>query len=99
MVSTFAIVTRTDAPIGRLFAASLDIDAHQASMSASKERAIEGVTGGMQTRGPFRRFHHEHSFVREWEETVMIDTPTLASPLFGRNEHLVRSLGATGSVV
>ncbi|GAA1517306.1 uncharacterized protein (UPF0548 family)/ligand-binding SRPBCC domain-containing protein [Agromyces terreus] len=37
-----------------------------------------------QVRGPFRSFHHEHSFTRDGETTVMVDTLTLASPVFGR---------------
>ncbi len=36
-----------------------------------------------QVAGPFRSFRHEHVFVREGEETVMTDTITLASPVFG----------------
>lgn len=36
-----------------------------------------------QTRGPFRSFRHEHVFTRDGENTVMIDTVTLASPVFG----------------
>lgn len=37
-----------------------------------------------QVRGPFRSFHHEHSFTREGEITVMVDTLTIGSPVFGR---------------
>lgn len=36
-----------------------------------------------QIQGPFRIFHHEHLFAREGDETVMTDTITLASPIFG----------------
>lgn len=36
-----------------------------------------------QTHGPFRIFHHEHLFARDGDETVMTDTITLASPVFG----------------
>ncbi|KRB38989.1 SRPBCC family protein [Microbacterium sp. Root180] len=36
-----------------------------------------------QVHGPFRSFRHEHSFTRDGETTVMIDTITLASPVFG----------------
>jgi ligand-binding SRPBCC domain-containing protein len=35
-----------DAPLEVVFDLSLDVDAHQASMARSKERAIGGVTGG-----------------------------------------------------
>jgi ligand-binding SRPBCC domain-containing protein len=44
--STFTIETVTSAPVEALFDASLDIDAHVASMSRSRERAIAGVTSG-----------------------------------------------------
>ena len=37
-----------------------------------------------QVVGPFRSFHHEHTFTREGELTVMVDTLTIASPIFGR---------------
>lgn len=37
-----------------------------------------------QVRGPFRSFHHEHSFSRDGANTVMVDTLTIASPIFGR---------------
>lgn len=37
-----------------------------------------------QVRGPFRVFHHEHSFARDRGSTVMTDTLTVASPVFGR---------------
>lgn len=119
MVSSFTIVTRTGLSAERLFDASLDIDAHQASMETSGERAIAGVTSGRiglgetvtwrarhfgiwfrmtskitsldaperfvdeQVAGPFRSFHHLHEFARDGDETVMTDTITLASPIFG----------------
>lgn len=37
-----------------------------------------------QVRGPFRRFHHEHTFRQEGDDTVMTDAVTLASPISGR---------------
>ncbi|SFR92046.1 hypothetical protein SAMN05428970_3878 [Agromyces sp. CF514] len=37
-----------------------------------------------QVRGPFRSFHHEHAFAVDGAETVMVDTLTIASPVFGR---------------
>lgn len=37
-----------------------------------------------QVRGPFRSFHHEHSFTRDGDNTVMVDTLTIESPIFGR---------------
>lgn len=36
-----------------------------------------------QVRGPFRSFRHEHRFERDGDLTVMTDTVTLRSPLFG----------------
>ncbi|WP_460802578.1 SRPBCC family protein [Microbacterium sp. GXF6406] len=36
-----------------------------------------------QVRGPFRSFHHEHRFERDGETTVMTDTVTIGSPVFG----------------
>lgn len=44
--STLDIVTETRFSIETLFDISLDIDAHVASMSSSKERAVAGVTRG-----------------------------------------------------
>lgn len=46
MTVEFEHVTLIDAPIEIVFDASLDIDAHLASMSDSNERAIDGVTTG-----------------------------------------------------
>lgn len=46
MTVRFEVETLIDAPIGRVFDLSLDIDAHRASMSASNERAVAGVTTG-----------------------------------------------------
>lgn len=36
-----------------------------------------------QVRGPFRVFRHEHRFAQDGDVTVMTDTVTLRSPLFG----------------
>ena len=46
MVSTFVLVTECPASAAAMFELSLDIDAHLASMEASGERAIAGVTTG-----------------------------------------------------
>ncbi|MCR2762057.1 DUF1990 family protein [Microbacterium sp. zg.B48] len=37
-----------------------------------------------QVRGPFRTFRHEHVFTGDGNETVMTDTLTIGSPIFGR---------------
>lgn len=37
-----------------------------------------------QVRGPFRAFCHEHVFEQDAAGTTMIDTLTIASPIFGR---------------
>lgn len=120
MPSRFSLRTSTDAPRETLFDASLSIDAHIASMSGSRERAIGGVTSGRiglgesvtwrarhlgvwftmtsritaldrpdrfvdeQVRGPFRAFRHEHVFRDVDGVTLMTDTLTVASPVFGR---------------
>lgn len=46
MASTFTLVTECPAAAAAMFDVSLDIDAHLASMSRSRERAIAGVTTG-----------------------------------------------------
>lgn len=46
MASFFTVITRAHVARERLFDLSLDIDAHLASMSASDERAVGGVTAG-----------------------------------------------------
>lgn len=46
MPSTFMLVTETPYPVEALFDVSLDIDAHMASMAASGESAVAGVTSG-----------------------------------------------------
>ncbi|GAA1318675.1 SRPBCC family protein [Leucobacter albus] len=37
-----------------------------------------------QVQGPFKRFHHVHEFATEHGATIMSDTITVASPVFGR---------------
>ena len=46
MTVRFEHQTRIEAPVELVFDLSLDIDAHRASMSTSKERAIAGMTSG-----------------------------------------------------
>lgn len=51
MTRTFTVTTRASVPLEDLFDASLSVDAHVASMSASGERAIAGVTSGIMCLG------------------------------------------------
>lgn len=51
MASTFTVTTRARVPLDDLFDASLSVDEHIASMSASRERAIAGVTSGVMRLG------------------------------------------------
>lgn len=46
MTVRFELQTLIDAPADLVFDLSLDVDAHRASMTASNERAIAGVTAG-----------------------------------------------------
>ncbi|WP_144714870.1 SRPBCC family protein [Curtobacterium pusillum] len=46
MTVSFRVVTELDAPPERVFALSLDVDAHVRSMAASGERAVDGTTSG-----------------------------------------------------
>jgi len=120
MASSFTVMTHAAVPAEELFDVSLSIDQHVASMSASGERAVAGVTNGHiglgetvtwrarhfgiwfamtseitaldrpnrfvdeQIRGPFRSFHHDHSFMSDGGMTLMVDTITIRSPIFGR---------------
>ncbi|GAA2240136.1 hypothetical protein GCM10010401_10940 [Rarobacter faecitabidus] len=36
-----------------------------------------------QVKGPFKSFHHEHAFTETTSGTRMVDTITVASPMFG----------------
>lgn len=120
MPRRFSLQTVTNVPQEALFDASLSIDAHLDSMSASRERAIAGVTSGRiglgesvtwrarhfgvwftmtsriteldrphrfvdeQQRGPFGVFRHVHEFATVDGVTVMTDTVTVGSPVFGK---------------
>ena len=46
MSVAFRVVTELDAPPERAFALSLDIGAHERSMAASGEQAVDGTTSG-----------------------------------------------------
>ncbi|MDJ0325333.1 DUF1990 family protein [Cryobacterium sp. PH31-AA6] len=52
------------------------------SQITSLERPVRFVDE--QVRGPFRSFHHEHSFTREGKTSVMVDSLTIGSPVFGK---------------
>jgi ligand-binding SRPBCC domain-containing protein len=43
---SFRVVTELDAPPERVFALSLDVDAHVRSMASTGERAVDGTTSG-----------------------------------------------------
>ena len=45
-MTRFEVITHILAPPERIFAESLSVEAHTASMSASGERAVAGVTSG-----------------------------------------------------
>ena len=51
MAVCFSLVTQINAPIDRVFDACLDVDVHTASMTASRERAVGGVTSGRLSLG------------------------------------------------
>ncbi len=51
MVQTFTVTTRARVPLEDLFAAALSVDSHVASMAATGERAIAGVTSGVMRLG------------------------------------------------
>jgi ligand-binding SRPBCC domain-containing protein len=50
-VTRFEVITHVLAPPESVFAESLSVEAHTASMSASGERAVAGVTSGRLTLG------------------------------------------------
>jgi uncharacterized protein (UPF0548 family)/ligand-binding SRPBCC domain-containing protein len=52
------------------------------SMITSLERPDRFVDE--QVRGPFHSFRHEHLFTRDGDDTIMVDTLTIGSPVFGR---------------
>lgn len=64
MPSTFTLVTETPFPVEALFDVSLDIDAHMASMAASGERAVAGVTSGRIGLGETVTWRARHFGVR-----------------------------------
>lgn len=127
MTVRFDLETHIAAAPAAVFDASLDIDAHLASMQESGEQAVGGVTSGMiglgetvtwkakhfgitwkmtskiteldrpnrfvdaQQRGPFRRFHHVHTFEATPAGTLMRDHIEFDAP-FGPLGDLVERL-------
>lgn len=92
----FECETYVPAGVRETFDRSRSVDLHIASMSASRERAIAGVTAGLisegeevtwrawhfeQVRGPFRSFRHEHEFRPDGSGTLMIDRVKFDAPL------------------
>ena len=63
MTVQFDRETRIAAPVELVFDLSLDIDAHRASMSASNERAVAGVTSGHIGLGETVTWRATHFFV------------------------------------
>lgn len=63
MTVQFEHETRIAAPVELVFDLSLDIDAHRASMSASKERAVAGVTSGHIGLGETVTWRATHFFI------------------------------------
>jgi ligand-binding SRPBCC domain-containing protein len=67
----FAIQTFVMAPVDRVFAASLSIDDHLASMAASGEQVIAGVTAGRIGLGQSVTWRARHFGIR-WTMTSQI---------------------------
>jgi ligand-binding SRPBCC domain-containing protein len=97
----FGVRTVVKAPPGRVFAASLSIDDHLASMAASGEKAIGGVTAGRIGLGQSVTWRARH-FGISWTMTSQItelDEPSrfVDAQLRGpfktfRHEHLFRPI-------
>ena len=85
--STFTLVTESAHSLEELFDLSLDIDAHVASMSESKERAVAGVTTGRIGLGEtvtWRARHFGVWFTMTSEISELDDRITVGSPILGR---------------
>jgi ligand-binding SRPBCC domain-containing protein len=116
-VPVIVLRTRVAAPPSRCFDLARDVDLHQRSTAASRERAVGGVTSGLlgpgdevtweathfgvrqrlssritefdppsrfvdeMVRGAFRRFRHEHQFLRVDGGTEMVDIFDYSAPL------------------
>lgn len=71
MTVSFELTTEIMAPRARVFDASLDIDAHLASMSESGEEAVGGVTTGLIGLGESVTWRAKH-FGIVWKMTSQI---------------------------
>ena len=103
MTRSFVLVTEAVARPETLFAASLDIDRHVASMAGSRERAVGGVTSGAIGLGETVTWRARHfglwftmmSRITELdalvERTVLV--PYLRRLIGQRNRALLDSLG------
>ncbi|MGN9779900.1 SRPBCC family protein [Nonomuraea sp. ZG12] len=70
-MTRFEVITHVLAPPERVFAESLSVEAHTASMSASGERAVAGVTSGRLTLGDQVTWQARH-FGVTWRLTSVI---------------------------
>lgn len=85
MTVHFELQTLIDASVEHVFAASLDIDAHLASMEASGETAIAGVTSGQIGLGETVTWRARH-FGVVWKMTSKITA--LEEPTFFVDEQV-----------
>jgi ligand-binding SRPBCC domain-containing protein len=101
MTVAFAIQTTVMAPPNRVFAASLSIDDHLASMAASGEQVIAGVVAGRIGLGQTVTWRARHfgikwtmtSQISELEEPDRFVDEQLRGPFKTfRHEHLFRSI-------
>jgi len=108
MTVSFQLVTSIAASPARVFDASLDIDAHLASMESSGEQAVDGVTSGLIGLGETVTWRAKH-FGIVWKMTSTIsalDAPhrfvdeQLRGPFKRfRHEHLFESEGSGTKMV
>lgn len=70
-MTSFEVITRVAAPPDRLFALSLDVDVHAASMAGSGERVVDGVASGRMKQGDTVTWRARH-FGVWWRMTSLI---------------------------
>ncbi len=108
MTVDFSLETRIRAPMAAVFWASLDIDAHLASMEASGETAIGGVTSGTILLGETVTWRARHfgitwtmtSKITALEEPVRFVDEQQRGPFkFFRHEHLFSADGEVTTMV